>query len=109
MRNILFLMIIVLLTGCASKMDLINSQYLKVSRYDGINRNEAIAIARYYFQYKQSAFQKSGAISINQEPEELKNSWKFRIISKVPNIDVHVFYLIDKNNGQVTESSEKTN
>ena len=107
MRNLLYLFIIILLTSCASKADLINSQYLKVARYDGINKNEAIAIARYYFQYKQSAFQKSGAITISSEPEELKDAWKFNIVSKVPNIDVHVFYLIDKKNGQVEESSEK--
>lgn len=94
------------LAGCATKSEMVSDAYLKVDRVDGINKQEAIAIAQYYFHYKQSAFQKSGEVFINAEPEESKDNWRFRIISKIPNVDVHVSYLVDKTSGQVRESSE---
>ena len=107
MRNILYLWIFLLVAGCASKSELVNNAYLKVDRHDGINQQEAVAIAEYYFQYKQSAFNKSGSVSLSREPEELKDDWRFRIISKIPNVDVHGSYLVNKMSGQVVESSER--
>ncbi len=106
MKKILILIITLLIISCTSKAEFTNRAYLDVDRVDGINAQEAIAIADYYFQYKQSAFEKSGSVYIERKPEELKDNWKFRIISKTENVNINVSYLVSKKDGQVKETSD---
>jgi len=108
-RNISIVIIGLLIISCTTRGEFINQAYLKVDRYDGISRQEALAIAEYYFNYKQSAFKKSADVYINRTPEELQNSWKFRIISKIPNVNIDIAYLVDKKDGQITETNSKAN
>jgi len=102
----------ILLTSCTSRGEIISDAYLKVDRYDGISRQEAIAIAEYYFSYKQSAFPESSfsgskSVYVDRNPEELRDNWKFRIVSKLPNVDVYVSYLVNRKDGQVKEINDK--
>lgn len=106
MKTFLILLASIFMLSCTTRAEFINRDYLKVDRYDGISKKEATAIANYYFQYKQSAFKHSGSVFVDRNPEELKESWKFRVISKQPNVDVHVSYLVDKKDGQIKEINE---
>ncbi len=112
MKKILILLISILVISCTSPGELINRAYLKVDRYDGISKQEAVAIAEYYFNYKQSAFTesaiaKSNAVYVDRNPEELKDNWKFRVVSTLPNVDIYVSYLVNRKDGQIEEINEK--
>jgi len=106
MKKFFILIIYLLIISCTTKADFTNRAYLNVDRVDGINAQEALAVAEYYFQYKQSAFEKSGSIYIDRKPEELKDNWKFRIRSKTENVNIQVSYLVSKKDGQVKETSD---
>lgn len=103
MKNAFILLFSALIISCASRGELVNRAYLKVDRYDGISKQEAIAIAEYYFSYKQSVFKESSSVYIDHNPEELKDNWKIRIISEIPSVKVHVAYLVNKKDGQIEE------
>jgi len=107
MKTIFILLTCLLVASCTSKTDFTNRAYLDVDRTDGINEQEALAIAEYYFQYKQSAFEDSGSIYVDRNPQELKYNWKIQVISKTPNINIDIFYLVDKNTGDIKESNDQ--
>jgi len=107
MRKIFILLISVLIVSCTPRGELINRAYLKVDRYDGISKLEAIAIAEYYFSYKQSVFKKSNSVHVDRNPDELKDNWKFRVVSTIPNVDIYVSYLVNKKDGQIVETDDR--
>lgn len=120
MKKILVLLTSILVISCTSRGELVNRAYLKIDRSDGISKQEAVAIAEYYFNYKQSAFDgltnkptlagstsRPGKVYVDRNPEELKDNWKFRIVSTRPNVDVYVSYLVNRKDGQIEEINNK--